>query len=520
MKLSCTLIPAYIVELATGEYPYGEDFAKTFDFVVSHLMPNGNLFETGDGSRKSEGSLVVHCYFYYYAAMYNNTYALTAAKYYSDNYTWFQVDSVTTVGAPLAMALCAACDGKASGSYPNDSDLIYHIGEPNGQTIARNSWEDDAAVVFMKIGDKTLAAHDQMDAGTFQIYYKGLLACTSGSYQLYGSEHHKFYLQSTISLNGLLIYNPLTARDHLYNGWYSGSQLRHNPPTELDQIVEDSEYDVADVTGMENAYNGDGAHYAYIAGDITNAYGKETVTEVERRMLTVYTGNESFPMIFFIYDNITSRDADFKKSFLLHTVNEPTVGTDKNGQHYAIVTAGDGKLVLTNVAGGDHIYKIGGEGYSYWIGNENEFDGTIESGRNLLDGNPGTDNSDIIWGRVEITARGEKTTQMLNTMYVTDADNTETLESVKIENATVLGVTVGGNITAIFVKESARANGEFSFTATGDESMKYYVSGVEAGTWDIYANGVKVGSDEATEDGGFLYFEAAAGEITLKPCDP
>ena len=69
----------------------------------------------------------------------------------------------------------------------------------------------------------------------------------------------------------------------------------------------------------------------------------------------------------------------------------------------------------------------------------------------------------------------------------------------------------------VFVKNINRTNQEITFTATGDEDMKYYVSGVTEGTWEIYVDGVLVGTDEATEDGGFLYFEASAGEVTLKP---
>ena len=275
---------------------------------------------------------------------------------------------------------------------------------------------------------------------------------------------------------------------------------------------------MATVIGVENAYNENGgAHYAYLAGDITKSYAADTVNTVERRMLTVYTDDPDFPMIMFVFDDITSDKANYKKSFLLHTVNEPTVGTNDAGQKYAVVTDGEGKLVLTNVAGGDNMHKIGGTGYAYWIGNENEFDGTENSGRNLLDEYTTSDKADVIWGRVEITANGKATTKMLNTMYVTDADTTETLESVAIETDTVLGATVGGNVTAIFVKNIKRTNKELTFTATGDEAMKYYVSGVSAGTWDVYVDGVKVDSVTATEDGGFLYFEASAGVITLKP---
>ena len=275
---------------------------------------------------------------------------------------------------------------------------------------------------------------------------------------------------------------------------------------------------MATVIGVENAYNADGStHYAYLAGDITKSYDSKTVDTVERRMLTVYTGDEKFPMIMFVFDDITSDGADYKKSFLLHTVNEPTVATNEQGQMYAVVTDGEGQLVLTNVAGGDNIYAIGGEGYAYWIGNNNEFDGTANSGKNLLDEYTTSDQADTIWGRVEITANGEKTTKMLNTMYVTDAGTTEVLKSVAIETDTVLGATVGGNVTAVFVKNINRTNKEITFTATGDEDMKYYVSGITEGTWEIYVNGVLVGTDEATEDGGFLYFEASAGKVTLKP---
>ena len=515
IKVIVNLYPAYLVKLATGENPLTDDMQDSANFMLSHIMGNGKMFETGDGPRTGEGCSVVYCYFYLFAALYNDTFSLQAAKYYSNDFKNYQIDSIYTMGPGLTMALCAACDD-ASGTYPDDMPLITHTGYPVGQTTIRNSWNEDAAVVFMKINERTLANHDLMDSGTFQIYYKGFLACTSGSYMAYGSNHHKYYLQSTVSMNGLLVYNPLMSNS--LGGWYSGSQKDLADSPTLEQ-VQSGKYDVATVTGVENAYNGSSAHYAYLAGDLSGSYDKTTVSSIERRMLTIYTDDPDFPMIMLIYDNITSIGSNYKKSFLLHTVNEPTVGTNENGQMYAVVTDGEGQLVLTNVAGGDHIYAIGGEGYAYWIGNNKEFDGTENSGKNLVDSNLSGDDSDTIWGRVEITANGEKTTKLLNTIYVTDAGNTEVMESVAIETGTVLGATVGGNITAVFVKNIKRTNQELTFTATGDEDMKYYVSGVCAGAWDIYVDGVKVGSDIATEDGGFLYFEATAGEVTLKPTD-
>ena len=270
------------------------------------------------------------------------------------------------------------------------------------------------------------------------------------------------------------------------------------------------------MTGVENAYDGCRAHYSYLAGDITKSYDDVTVDGVERRMLAVYTTDETAPAIFFVYDNIASKGADFKKSFLLHTVKEPKVSTNELGQLTATVVEGNGKLVLTNVHGGNNIYAIGGEGYAYWIGNNEEYDGTEKSGKNLVDKNLKDDEYHTIWGRVEITARGERVSKLLNTMIITDADKECVAASVKVETDTVVGATVN-NITAIFVKNSERTGEAVSFTTVGDGAMKYYVSGVAAGEWEIYSGDNKVGTASATEAGGFLCFEATAGDVTLKP---
>ncbi len=511
LRVLHNLEAAYLVKLATGENPLTDDMKKSGNFMLSHIMGNGLMFETGDGPRTGIGRIVIYCYFYFFAALYNDTFSLQAAKYYSHDFKNFQIDGFYTVGPTLALALASACD-KPTGRYPYDMPLITYTGYPVGQTIIRDDWSESSTAIMMKINERTLAAHDLMDSGTFQIYHNGFLACTSGSYKLFGSPHHQSYLQSTIAMNGLLIYNPALADTQ--GGWYSGSQIRLNAPSTFEEL-NSGKYDISRVIGVQNAYDGDKAHYAYLAGDITKSYDEITVDGVERRMLAVYTGCEKAPTVFFVYDNIAAKDADFKKSFLLHTVKEPTVSTNSNGQLTATVIEGNGKLVLTNVTGGDNIYAIGGEGYAYWIGNNEEFDGTGKSGANLVDKNLKDDEYKTIWGRVEITARGEKTTKMLNTMVITDADKADVPDSVAIENDTLVGATVGC-VTAVFVKNSEREKNTLSFNTGGNKDMKYYISGVAAGTWDIYVDGVKVDSVTATKEGGFLFFKASTGEIVLK----
>lgn len=522
IKLIMNLYPAYLLQTATGENPCDEAFADCADFMLSHLMPNGKMFETGDGSRTGSGASVSgYSYFYLLAALYQDTFSLQAAKSISADYTKFEKDSIYTVGPALVAALCATCED-AEGVYPDDLPLYTYTAYPAGQTTARDSWQDDAAVAFMKIGELTMGNHDLMDSGTFQLYYKGMLATTAGSYKWYGSLHHKYYLQGTISANSLLVYNPSMKKgeDH----WYSGSQTAVGSPSTMSEWLSGA-YDKGVVTGVENV----AGEYSYLAGDITKSYHADTVDYVGRRMLSVFSDDDSIPMMFFVYDSITSDDANYKKTFLLHTVKEPTlegaaadavtVTPDANGRMTASVENGEGKLVLQNVYGGDHLHKIGGSGYAYWIGNENEFDGTANSGFNALDSYATDDASDVIWGRLEVTANGEKQTDMLNVMYVTDAGTVEIVPATLVEDAeqTLVGATIG-DVSAMFVRSATRNSMPVSFTVSGEGTMHYYVSGLYAGTWTVTVAG-KSEKMTVSEEGGFLSFTGACGTVTLTPGD-
>ena len=57
---------------------------------------------------------------------------------------------------------------------------------PQGAMFARTGWEDGidspSVVAFMNLEEYNFTNHDHLDAGHFQIYYKGILANDSGSY--------------------------------------------------------------------------------------------------------------------------------------------------------------------------------------------------------------------------------------------------------------------------------------------------------------------------------------------------
>ncbi len=516
---------AYVIKTATGEMPYKNiDGARlSAHFWQSHLTSAGTYFQSGDTTAMRDGIAAEWFYLFPAAALYSDEELAYAAYRATDGYERYFYNFSHAVTPALMTVFASAFPDfdKNAGEIP---DTVQYFSSPAGQMTARSEWGEGGAVAFMKIGEMTMGNHDNYDHGTFQIYYKGLLAASSGSYDKYASDSHRYYRQSTVAHNGLLIFNPKNSdKDPIIkNGvitnaaryYYSGSQRRREEAATMDVWLS-GEYELGEVTGVSYACAEGKSEYAYIAGDITKAYPSDTVDYVGRRMLTVFTGDDEAPMLFFTFDSADAKSADFRRTFLLHTVDEPTVDEKTLT---AEVLAKDGRLVLHSVAGADTIMKIGGSGYAYWISDADYVnpDGT-PSGKNCTDAYTVSDRADTVWGRIELSRIGEKRTDMLTAMYVTDKNSDKRLPVSRISSDTVEGAAVG-DVFAVFVKSAERAYDSFGFETVGEGLFDYYISGVETGTWRVLVDGVGVASVYSDDDGGFVRFSAPAGRVTLVPC--
>lgn len=537
---------AYVIKTATGKNYLTEDGRDVMRFWMSHLRDGDKInFETGDGYAHPQGTGAEWDPYLVFAALYNDPSVLAQGIYLSDGLTKRIASNNHTFFSSIQMlCLVSAVDYKGESRF-DGIDEIQYFGDPASQMTARESWLDkDAVSVLMKIGNLTTTDHDVYDHGTFQIYYKGLLAGTSGPYK-YGSNSYFYYRKSTVASNGLLVFDPAKA-DEKFTGnnasryFYSGGQLQKQVETGSVKAWLESGR-MADTTGASYGYNPDGTpRYAYLAGDLTDAYDADTVDYMGRRMFTLFTGDKDFPVLFFTFDQLLSDDEAFTKHWLLHTLKEPSIDQDSLT---ATVINGDGKMYLESLYGADAIVKIGGEGKAWWIngyfkdpndkGSWNpktqDFDDPTDKG-SWVEGKEnnddpaynGTANYENIWGRIELRTEGERYSKFFTVMAVTDTENEAKfeIEKFKTDDDTVYGAKFGNTVVAFLNsadKPSIKQYKEFSFTTEGDGSCEYYVAGIEAGTWEIFVNGVFVKTVKATKDGALLSFTAPCGNVTVKP---
>ena len=486
LRFGADLWSAWLVKSATGIFPYASEanMKQVMRTAYAHVA-NGydRVLEEGDDEGRSGGETL--------KSLCLN--GMISAYLFDDDtaMSWAAFKDYAYVNDIFYLILQS---GNAVGDKNHrydDMDLITYNGAWLGQMIAQSTWDTNgSATVKMKIGGRMTGNHDHADAGSFQIYYKGFLAGDSGTYDSYGSNHHTKYHQATIAHNSIVLQTGSTVYGQKQPGEVGSLSAWAN-----------GTYDTGTVNGVAYGYadlEQTVPTYAYLAGDISAAYvASANMTRLDRRMLAVYdTDNAEVPLYFFVFDDIASNSASYKKIFLLHTKNEPTI----DGKTVT-TTHENGKLVLQNVFGGDSITKRSG----YYVGSTNY--------------TPAKD--DGYWGRVEISpTTGSQENVLLNVMYVCHKDDEPDLTATSISTSVVKGAVIG-NTAAVFVTAAARRSTEFSFTASGEGYLNYYVSGVAEGNWKVVVGGNTVGFATASAEGGIVTFTAPAGaEITLRPGTP
>ena len=490
------LYSAMLIKAVSGDIPFDNDMRDVVITMASYETYSNNIFSAGDHRLDKDTFATQMGYCAMMSAyLFEDPVALDIAVRCGHGYTVFYGGTFNLSPVEALVCLQNKID-PISLKYDEMNTIVYN-GGIFGQIIARNKWNSLSAVaVLMKIGVRHTANHDHYASGSFQIYYKGMLTSDTGVYDSYGTTHHTKFHKATVSHNSLLIYNPALADTYYVGGQRDG----FTEPKTYDAWMREN-YKTGEVLGYSYGYDQQGnSKYSYISGDISSAYNPETVDFVGRTMLSVFTGDEYFPMVFFVFDRIDAISPDFKKTFLLQITSPDAPVVEGN----TVTTVnGDGKLVLQSLIGADSITAIGGKGQNYLV-----------NGTQLT-----SNNDDNTWGRVEISPNtGNNSDVMLNVMYVTDKNEKQTLTSALLDvstgNASAAKIA---STVAVFANGNIPETSPISFTNEGDGIFEYYVGNLASGTWIVKLNGEKLGSVYAANDAKMVTFKAPAGEITVEP---
>lgn len=419
-------------------------------------------------------------------------------------------------GSPVMQIIFSRPEVKVKSIHTLPKSKYYET--PVGMITARTGWEEgrnsDTVLAMMKIGEYHYSNHQHQDSGTFQIYYKGLLAGKGGKYDLYDTEEHSMYTTKTISHNGLLIYDPsedkgIVSRTNVNDG----GQLFENILTEPIKRAEVTAHEI----DPENSVN---PEYSYIKGDITDAYS-DKVSKVSRSMMFVNLGLEDMPGVFITFDNIVSKDATFKKTWVLHGTQEPatdgnrsvfTAKPSKKGDECGVMTVDTLLPKADNLQ--KEVYGSSQEGFGIvnsWKYNTTKKKWEITKSKNYV---PGADEANEIYTRrMEISPKtANLEDKFLNVMFIGDNESSE--KALLAETSTHYGATFYDK--AVFFGKTSSLN--TTFNVSSNEKYDYIICDMAEGTYNVVSD---LGTQTvcASKEGGVLSFTCEGNVSVTKVSD-
>lgn len=482
---------------AIGYRPVFGDNQKNIAYEMLYATrPDGQMFRDGD---------------IYYGAWQDETPLFLAAHIYGDtniNAGFFNMNRKYGNHVPYLYYMALGDITLPVGDI-SSLPLTRFYDSPAGAMMARTGWKDgkssNDAMAFFKIGTDFFGGHQHMDSGQFQIYYKGGLAIASGIYSSYGDSHHTNYYTRTIAHNSMLVYDPdeqfsgITAND-------GGQKALNKYIDSLDTMLNNDYAKCGEILAHGFGPNPDKPYYSYLKGKLTNAYSSK-MEDFERSFVFLNFEDEEYPAAVIVLDRVETSSPEWKKTWLLHSVEEPEVDeitTVIKRTEYDY----NGKLVNTTLQPKSEnltINVVGGTGQEFMV-----------DGVNYATGFTKTEVEEGAGYRIEISpVQASKTDYFLNVMQVMDnKDSLNGQEVAEFEDDSFLGAYVGNSLT-LFSKGETVSN---SFDLNLDGETKTVIFGVSNGVWSIRdENGSVTYISASAEDGAIMFVPDESGTYTFTP---
>jgi len=425
---------------------------------------------------------------------------MLTASYYNDPYLEHEYRRQIAVTGreltPLWRALFHNPELKAK--PPLDLPLTKFFAEPLGAMVARTGWRQGAwsgaVVCEMKGAGYHFNNHHHLDAGAFQIYYRGGLATDAGCYGHYGTPYDWHWNKRSIAHNTLLLYDPETVDATKHDGGQNYPNNRREPATL--QILKGKGYKDGSVLAHAFGPNPTRPFFSHIKTDLTPGYA-DRATRIERSCVFLNLAGAGSAAALVTLDRIVVARPKLKPVWLLHSVNEPRL----TGQRATIARPEapyGGQLVCdTLLPRAADLVTIGSP-----TGQAKVFGQTFEADRPTAESGG--------W-RVEVSPRKtSERTLFLHALQVGDAGRTA-LPAEVVEADKLIGARIGDE-AVLFAKDGKPLAGPLDLTLAGKDPVRVVLADLAPGFWGVEGSPHQT---EAAEDGKVICLRLLPGRHRL-----
>ncbi len=186
---------------------------------------------------------------------------------------------------------------------------------------------DSADVVAeVKGGGYHFGNHQHADAGSFQVYYRGLQVAKLAQYKFYGTPYDMNFAKRSIAQSMMLVLDP---RETFIRGLVNdgGSRFLQTCPRTPQQATTDPTFNYGKVVSCGFGPSPQTPPFSYFCADLKGAYSAKVAAYV-RRFCFLNLNRPGNPAAMVVFDDITTSRPECKKFWQLNTLNQPETTPD------------------------------------------------------------------------------------------------------------------------------------------------------------------------------------------------
>jgi heparin/heparan-sulfate lyase len=316
-RFAWDLHAALLLRRMTGESVFDPNIGDVYKSWLYMRLPTGRMLRDGDGfsdSRQVNFGLTPLL-----------VYAYTGDRIVKGDF----LRQKGMTGDPIPVLLLNDPDLAPEPSLAS-LPLTLDFGPVLGSMVARTGWNlgpnKADVVVEMKGGGYHFGNHQHSDAGSFQIYYRGLQAVDLGQYHFYGTPYDMGFCKRSVAHSMMLAVDPgerfpgTTAND-------GGTRFVRSCPTTAQQAMRDPMF--ANGRRISSSFGPSPQRplFSYFSVDLKSAYGNK-IRESIRTFCFLNLENHETPAVLIVLDNMTTARPEFRKYWQVNTLNPPVKTAD------------------------------------------------------------------------------------------------------------------------------------------------------------------------------------------------
>lgn len=315
-RFAWDLHAAWLFRRMTGTPVFDDQIGDVYKYWLYMRLPNGQMLRDGDGFSDGRSANL-------------GVTPLLSYSYNKDPIVKGDLERQGGVPSEPLLFLLLNDPGlkaeKSLGSLP----LTIDFGPVLGSMIARTGWNlgpnPADVVVEMKGGGYHFGNHQHADAGSFQIYYRGLQAVDLGEYTFYGTPFDSNFNKRSVAHSMLLVVDP----DEKFNipANDGGTRFVRTCPVSSEQVMKDPMFANGRVVSASFGPSKQRPFFSYFSVDLKSAYSSK-IQSYTRTFCFLNLNDLQTPAALVVLDDVTSAKPEFKKYWQVNALNLPEKTAD------------------------------------------------------------------------------------------------------------------------------------------------------------------------------------------------